>query len=81
MIKVLKFQADWCSPCKALSKLLEEVETDVIIETVDIDKNPKIAREYGIRGVPTMVMTDDGVEVKRISGCPMKAELEEWLKC
>ena len=81
MIKVLKFQADWCSPCKALSKLLEGVETNVVIEPINIDKNPKIAREYGIRSVPTMVMLDDGIEVKRISGCPMETELKEWLKC
>ena len=80
MIKVLKFQADWCGPCQTLSRLLTEVETNILIEPISIDENPNLAREYGIRGIPTMVMLDDGVEVKRHSGCPTKDVLEDWLK-
>jgi thioredoxin 1 len=79
MIKVLKFYADWCGPCKMLSKTLEDVQTNVMIEEIDIDENMNLAKEYGIRGVPTMVMLDDNVEVKRITGATTKEKLEEWL--
>jgi len=79
MIKVLKFYADWCAPCKMLAKTLEDVETNVTIEEVDIDENSAIAKEFGIRGVPTLVMLDDGVEVKRVSGYQTKHQLEAWL--
>ena len=79
MRRVLKFYADWCQPCKMLSKTLEEIQTDVIIESINIDDSMEIAQEFGIRGVPTMVMLDENVEVKRKSGMMMKTELEAWL--
>jgi len=81
MRRVLKFYADWCQPCKALSKTLEEVQTDVVIENIDIDKedNEWIVRHYNIRGVPTMIMLDENVEVKRKTGSLPKAELEKWI--
>ena len=80
MRRVLKFYADWCQPCKMLSKNLEEIQTDVIIENIDIDEKMEIAQEYGIRGVPTMVMLDENVEVKRKSGMMMIDQFEKFLK-
>ena len=80
-MKVLKFYADWCQPCKMLSKTLEDVETDVEFEDIDIDEQMDLAKQYGVRGVPTMVMLNDGVEVKRVSGYMTKEKLEEWLEC
>lgn len=79
MKKVLKFQATWCGPCKAMSKTLENVQTDVLIEEVDIDENSELTTQYGIRGVPTLVMLQDGVEVKRLVGAKNKEELENWI--
>ena len=80
MKKVIRFTASWCQPCKMLAKTLEDIQTDVPIEVVDIDENPKVAMEYGIRGVPTLVKFDDhGNIAGRIVGVKPKAELEEWL--
>mgnify|MGYP006285887093 CR=1 FL=1 len=79
MRRVLKFSADWCQPCKMLAKTLKEVQTEVPIEEYDIDENEKYAKEFHIRGVPTLIMMDENVEVKRKSGLMSKAELEVWL--
>ena len=78
-MKVLRFTASWCQPCKMLAKTLEDVETQIPIEVIDIDENGDIAAEYGIRSVPTLIMLDGGIEVKRFSGMKMKNELTEWL--
>ena len=78
MRKVLKFSASWCQPCKMLSKTLEDVKTNVIIEEIDIDEQTELAVEYGIRGVPTLVMVDENIEVKRIVGNLTKSQLEIW---
>jgi len=78
MKKVLKFSASWCGPCKSLTKTLQEVKTEIPIEEIDIDEQSELAIEYGIRGVPTLVMIDDNVEVKRNVGNLTKSQLESW---
>jgi len=49
------------------------------MEVIDIDVHPEVAREYGIRGVPTLVMLDENIETKRMSGTKTKTDLEQWL--
>jgi thioredoxin 1 len=79
MKKVLRFTAAWCSPCKQLAKTLEEVETNVPIEVIDIDVNPEIATEFGIRSVPTLVIVEDNMASKRLIGNKTKQELEAFI--
>lgn len=79
MKRVLRFTASWCSPCKMLALQLDDIENKPLIEVIDIDSQSEVAIEYGIRGVPTLVMMDENGEVKRRSGMMMKDELEKWL--
>ena len=77
-MKILRFTASWCGPCKSLAKNLEEANLSVPIEVVDVDVQSDIAVEYGIRGVPTLVMLDENIEVKRLVGSKTATELKEW---
>ena len=77
--RILRFTASWCQPCKGLAMNLASVETNLPIEVIDIDVNNETAMEYGIRGVPTLVMLDGNIEVKRVSGMKTTAELQEWV--
>ena len=79
MKKVLRFTASWCQPCKMLAKNLESVNNKLPIEVVDIDVHPEMATDYGIRGVPTLVMVDGDKETKRMVGVKSLKELEDWL--
>ena len=79
MKKIIRFTASWCGPCKMLAKTLEQIETDVPIEVIDIDVNPELATEFGIRGVPTLVMMEDNVATKRIVGSKTIQELEAFI--
>ena len=79
MKRVLRFSASWCGPCKMLAKTLEEIETNIPIEVIDIDVLPEIATEYGIRSVPTLVMVEDNIEVKRMSGSQPENVMREWI--
>ena len=81
-MKVLKFYADWCAPCKAQTKVIEQAKDKIKtkIEEVDIDNNIFLATQFNVRGVPTMVMVDDDEkEIKRISGFQPEEKLLEWL--
>jgi len=77
-MKILRFTASWCGPCKALAMSLEEANLGLPIEVIDIDIQSNVAVEYGIRGVPTLVMLDENIEVKRLVGSKTVTELKEW---
>ena len=78
-MKILRFTASWCQPCKSLAKNLEEANLSLPIEVVDIDIQSDVAVEYGIRGVPTLVLMDENHNVvKKLVGSKTVTELREW---
>jgi thioredoxin 1 len=62
-----------------MAKQLENLETGLPIEVVDIDVYPDVAIEYGIRSVPTLVMVEDNAVLKKITGVKTPSELREWV--
>jgi thioredoxin 1 len=69
-MKLLKFSASWCQPCKQLDKLLTEAlpeYPDIELVHMPIEDNKDSVSYYGIRSVPTMVMLDEDNTVLRIS--------------
>lgn len=60
-MKVLKFYAEWCGPCRTLTSDLDRVQNrlNLPIEEVDIDTNTELAVSMNIRSVPTLVVVDD----------------------
>lgn len=82
-MKVLKFYADWCGPCKMLSRIVEDAGDKITIpfEDVNIDTDMMTGVQFGVRGVPTMVMVDDsGKEIKRKVGMMNEKDLLAWLQ-
>ena len=79
MKRVVRVTASWCAPCKGLAMTLAEIDSKLPMEVIDIDEHPEVAKEYGIRGVPTLVLLDENIEIKRMSGTKTKTDLEQWL--
>ena len=79
-MKLLKFGATWCDPCKMLSKTMEGMELGLPVENLDIDEYQVLARTYSVRGVPTVILVDaTGKEDKRFSGVQSKSWIKSWL--
>ena len=82
-MKVLKFYADWCGPCKAMSQIIKNAEDKITIpiEDINIDENLFMAQDFKVRSVPTMVLVDDNQnEIKRQVGALNEQQLLEFLK-
>ncbi len=83
MVEVKKFYGEWCSPCKLLAPVIEEIKkeiTNVKFVDIDVDENGDLASQYGVRAIPTVVIEKNGVEVKRFVGMKQKSELVSEIK-
>jgi thioredoxin-like negative regulator of GroEL len=81
MKELLKFSASWCQPCKILAGNFKYVDFgDVSLKEYDIEKNMEESNKFSIRGVPTLILLKDGVEVKRKSGVLMPDQIEEFIR-
>lgn len=80
---LLKVQASWCGPCKALTptinKIAEERANTLPVYDLDIDDSPSAAQALRIQGVPTMILFHDGKEIARKSGNLPKATVDSWI--
>lgn len=78
-IILVDFWAEWCGPCKMLEPTVEELaaESEAVVLKVDIDEHQDLARDEGIRSVPTLQFYQDGEQVERVIGVQDKSKLEE----
>lgn len=74
---LVDFYAEWCGPCKMLSPILEDLENDIKIIKVDVDKLPKLAEQFRVMSIPTLVFFNDGKVKNEIVGFRDKTELED----
>lgn len=82
-MKVKKFYAEWCGPCKGLSMVIKAAgdKVTIPIEEVNIDNELMESVNYDVRSVPTMILVDDaGKEIKRHVGSMNESQLLEFLK-
>ena len=78
---LVDFGATWCQPCKALAPIVEALAAEsagrLVVAKVDIDESPEVAKRYGIRGAPTVLVLAKGERVAQHVGLTSKAKLLE----
>jgi thioredoxin 1 len=80
---VVDFWAEWCGPCRMIGPALEEISVEmagkVKIAKVNVDENPGIASQFGIRSIPTMMVFKGGKLAAQKVGAAPKSELSRWI--
>ena len=81
---LIDFGAEWCGPCKQLDPILDEIAKENIdklkIFKLNIDKNPITPQKFGVRGIPTIMLFNDGKLIDTKVGSLPKTALENWIK-
>ena len=77
MKQYLYFSAPWCEPCRMLGPIMERVNNTIPVQKVNVDENSELAMEYNVRNVPTVVLLENGQEVKRLIGMNPEARYLE----
>ncbi|QKW39030.1 thioredoxin [Actinomadura sp. NAK00032] len=76
---LVDFWADWCGPCRMIAPILEQIAEEqdgkIKIAKMDYDANPHTPNEYGVMGLPTLLLFKDGKSVQQIVGAKPKRAL------
>lgn len=81
---LVDFWAEWCGPCKMIGPALEELATEydgrLKVAKVNVDDHPSVAAQYGVRGIPALMMFKGGEVVSNRTGAAPKASLKGWIE-
>jgi len=83
MLTLLKFEASWCAPCKAMNPVVDQVKADndqLIVTRIDIDENPQERINYNVRSIPTFVLVKEGKEISRKTGQLSVSAMKDWIE-
>lgn len=81
---LVDYWAEWCGPCKMIAPILDEVAKDMAdklqVAKLNVDEHGEIAQRYGIRGIPTLILFNQGEQVAQQVGAVSKSQLVQFLQ-
>jgi thioredoxin 1 len=81
---LVDFWAPWCGPCRVLTPIVDELSDQyseqLRVVKVNIDENPEVATQYGIRSIPTLILFKGGQPIDRVVGVVPKMTLTNTLE-
>ncbi len=81
---LVDFWAEWCGPCRMIAPALDELSAElgdkITVAKLNIDENPTTPQKYGVRGIPTMMIFNQGQVAATKVGALPKSKIKEWIE-
>jgi len=81
---LIDFWAEWCGPCRALSPLVDQIAEEnqgkLKVFKMNVDENPNTPAQYGVRGIPTLLLVKNGKVVDQLVGAVPKPTLDQFVQ-
>lgn len=79
-MKVIRFTASWCEPCKLLAMRLKSLAIDIPAIDIDTEQGKALVAQYNIRSVPTIIVDYDGVEITKFTGANLSVAAVDTIR-
>ncbi len=80
---LVDFWAAWCGPCKMVAPILDDVAMEysdkIKVAKMDVDKNQVVASQFGVRGIPTLILFKNGQMIAQNVGALTKGQLKQFI--
>jgi thioredoxin-like negative regulator of GroEL len=74
------YTAGWCQPCQTLGPIMEKINRQIPVRKQNIDYiDPSVAQAANVRNVPTVILVENGQEIKRFTGLKSETQIITWL--
>jgi thioredoxin 1 len=68
MKQLFYFSAAWCQPCQTLGPIMDQVASQIPVQKINVDYEADVITKYGVRNIPTVILVENGQEVRRFTG-------------
>ena len=79
MKQIFYFTAPWCEPCRTLGPIMDQVSTQIQVQKFNIDYEADLITKYGVKSIPTVVLVENGQEVRRFTGVKSFNQIIDFL--
>ena len=74
------YTANWCQPCQTLGPIMDEIARQIPVRKQNVDyTDPLLLESANVRNVPTVILVEDGQEIKRFTGVKSNSQIITWL--
>jgi thioredoxin 1 len=80
MKQIYYFFADWCQPCQSLEPTMDRIKSTIPVEKINIDYESSRAKAANVMSIPTVVLAENGQEIKRFVGAKTYEQVLEFIK-